>query len=103
VERALHRHGLTMSVGLTMASNTALKSAAMAGIGPVVLSEMALHTELGTGQLVRVEVADLSLRRPLSAVLRPTDPTPAGVTALLSVVGVRPDRPSREPTRPTSG
>jgi DNA-binding transcriptional LysR family regulator len=87
VERALRRQGLTMSVGLTMASNTALKSAAMAGIGPVVLSEQALRTELAAGRLDRVAVTDLSLRRPLSAVLRGTERIPPGVTALLSVVG----------------
>jgi len=100
VEGALRRRGLTMTVGLTMASNTALKSAAMAGIGPVVLSELALHAELGSGQLVRVGLSDLPLRRPLSAVLRATERTPPGVTALLSVVGVTPDRPPREAPRP---
>ena len=34
VERALNRRGLEASLGLVMASNTALRSAAVAGIGP---------------------------------------------------------------------
>jgi DNA-binding transcriptional LysR family regulator len=86
VERALNRLGLEVSLGLVMASNTALRSAAVAGIGPVVLSELTLRTELASGQLVRIEVNDLPLRRPLSAVWRRAETPSAGAAALLAVV-----------------
>jgi DNA-binding transcriptional LysR family regulator len=86
VERALDRLGLEVSLGLVMASNTALRSAAVAGIGPVVLSELTLRTELASGQLVRIEVNDLPLRRPLSAVWRRAEILSVGAAALLAVV-----------------
>ncbi len=85
VERALKRTGAEVTLGLVMASNTALRSAAIAGIGPVVLSELALHGELASGELVRVDVGDLPLRRPLTAVWRRTEKPSAGAAALLAV------------------
>lgn len=85
VERALGRLGLEVSLGLAMASNTALSSAAVAGIGPVVLSELALRREFASGQLIRVAVHDLQLRRPLSAVWRHAENPSAGAAAILAV------------------
>lgn len=90
VQTALQEAGLELSAGLVMASNTALKSAALAGMGPVVLSDLALAGELASGQLVQVPVAELPLRRPLSAVWRRGEQLPPGVTTLLKVaVGSR--------------
>ena len=85
LERALRRHGLGLTLGMAMASNTALKSAALAGMGPVVLSEVALAGELAAGTLVRVEVPDLPLRRPLTAVWRRDEPLSPGAAALVAV------------------
>ncbi len=86
LEHALRRQGLELNPGFTMASNTALKSAAVAGMGPVVLSELALAGEISSGQLVRVEVADLDLRRPLTAVWRRHEQLTAGAADLLQLV-----------------
>ena len=86
IERALQAKGLGITLGLEMASNTALKFAALAGIGPVVLSELALHGEFDTGALVRVAVTDLDLRRPLCAVMRRDVKPSAAVAGLLAVV-----------------
>lgn len=85
IESALARAGLDLSPGPVMASNTALKSAALAGMGPVVLSDLTLATEIATGQLVRVRVLDLPLRRPLSAVWRREETLSPAAVALLEV------------------
>lgn len=83
LDDALSRHGLTLTTGLTLASNAALKSSALAGIGPVVLSELALNHEFVSGQLVRVAVSTLPLRRPLTAVwLGSEQPSPAAIEFL---------------------
>ena len=87
LERALRRHGLGLTVAMAMASNTALKSAALAAMGPVVLSELALSGELAAGTLVRVLVPELPLRRPLTAVWRRGEPLSVGASALVTVAG----------------
>jgi DNA-binding transcriptional LysR family regulator len=87
VDTALKREGLELSPGLVMASNTALKSAALAGMGPVVLSDLALASELEHGQLVQVRLSDLTLRRPLSAVWRRDEPLSPSAASLLEVAG----------------
>jgi DNA-binding transcriptional LysR family regulator len=85
LERALGEKGLRISAGLVMGSNTALKSAAMTGMGPVVLSERSLTAELEAGLLVRVPIEDLALRRPLTAVWRRNKRVTPGVSALIDV------------------
>lgn len=85
LEYALGRHGLKPSPGFVMASNTALKSAAVAGMGPIVLSERALAGEIASGQLLQVRVAELELSRPLTAVWRRNEPLPAAATGLIQV------------------
>jgi DNA-binding transcriptional LysR family regulator len=85
LEHALRQHGLGLTAGLEMASNTALTAAARSGMGPVVLSELALAAELRAGHLVAVPVDDLPLRRPLTAVWRRDRAGSAGVVTLLRV------------------
>lgn len=87
LERGLARHRLSPTVALAMASNTALKAAALSGIAPVVLSGLALQAELDSGRLARVNVAELDLRRPLTAVWRRDRPVSSATAALLSVAG----------------
>ncbi|SEK74811.1 LysR family transcriptional regulator [Streptacidiphilus jiangxiensis] len=53
---------------LTLASTTALKSAATSGAGPAVLSELAVVDELAGGRLKAVPLADVVLERPLRAI-----------------------------------
>ncbi|WP_035847332.1 LysR substrate-binding domain-containing protein [Kitasatospora azatica] len=62
---------------LELASTTALKAAALAGAGPVCLSELAVADELATRRLVEVPLTGLDLRRPLRAVW-PTGRRPVG-------------------------
>ena len=51
-----------------LSSTTAIKSAVMAGIGPAVLSSLAVAAEVAAGTLRAVRVAGLDLRRELHAV-----------------------------------
>ena len=85
IEHAFQRQGIELAPSLVMASNTALKSAAVAGMGAVVVSELALVNEIAAGQLVEVRVAEMDLRRPLSSVWRREDTLSAGAAALLKV------------------
>jgi DNA-binding transcriptional LysR family regulator len=51
-------------------STTALVGAALAGVGPAVVSVLSIRAELETGQLISVPV-ELDLSRPLNAIWRP--------------------------------
>jgi DNA-binding transcriptional LysR family regulator len=51
-----------------LSSTTAIKSAVAAGIGPAVLSSLAVAPELAAGTLRAVKVTDLDLSRRLLAV-----------------------------------
>lgn len=88
LEQSLARRGLDLSPGLELASNTALKSSALAGIGPVVLARVALAAELEAGALVAVPT-ELELRRPLHAVWRRDRQPSAAALALLQVAEAR--------------
>ncbi|MGH3328188.1 MAG: LysR family transcriptional regulator, partial [Streptomycetales bacterium] len=57
---------------LELASTTAIKEAVAAGAGAAVLSLLAVEHELRDGELVRVPVRDIALRRQLRAVWRRT-------------------------------
>ncbi len=85
IDDALARVGLELTPSMTLASNSALKSSAMAGIAPAVLSALAVTEELRAGLLVAVEVAGIDLRRPLSVVWREGRQLPAPAEALLRV------------------
>ncbi|GAA1966920.1 LysR family transcriptional regulator [Kitasatospora viridis] len=81
---------------LELASTTALKAAALAGAGPVCLSELAVADELATRRLVEVALADLDLRRPLRAVW-PAGQRPAGPARelLALTASTAPESPKR--------
>lgn len=83
LESALAAHGLTLTPGTTLASNAALKAAAAAGVGPVVLSELSLRPELAERRLVGVEVTGLDLGRDFWAVIRPHDTLPEAARAVM--------------------
>lgn len=68
IERAIAGAGEQFEPGLELASNTALKSAALAGIGPAVLPAIAAAHELLEGELVEVPLVGIDLTRPLTIV-----------------------------------
>lgn len=67
---------------LEMSSTTAIKSAVMEGVGPAVLSSLAVAPELAAGRLVAVEVEGLELCRQLRAIW------PCGRMLMASVDGL---------------
>jgi DNA-binding transcriptional LysR family regulator len=89
-ERALRTAGIGESAGalLEMSSTTAIKAAAIGGIGPAVLSIHAVEADLATRALIRVEVSDLDLHRALRAVW-PAGRTPRGPASDLLTIATR--------------
>ncbi|MCP2243825.1 LysR family transcriptional regulator [Lentzea aerocolonigenes] len=89
-EHALEVAGVAESAGplLEMSSTTAIKAAAIGGIGPAVLSLHTVATDIATRTLVRVEVGDLDLRRALRAVW-PSGRTPRGPASDLLTIATR--------------
>ena len=68
LDLAMASRGLTLRSGMVMTSNSALRAAAASGVGPVVLSRMAVAGEVELSRLRIVPVTGLELRRPLTAV-----------------------------------
>lgn len=68
LEEALRREGHHLVPGLVMASNNGLTHAAIAGMGPVALSERALEANLRLGELRAVPLDGVFLLRPLTAI-----------------------------------
>ena len=86
IEQALAERGLRLRPGLEMASNTGLRAAAVAGMGPVVLSSLALAADVCDGRLVAVAVPGLDLGRPFTAAWRRDATLSSGARALLAAV-----------------
>ena len=61
-------HGPLTAPVLELSSTTAIKNAVINGIGPAVLSSLAVTTELASGALIAVPIRQLDLRRGLRAV-----------------------------------
>lgn len=77
IELALRSRGLTLTVSLELGSTEAIKRAVVAGMGLAIVSLAAVATELRAGQLVRLEIPELSLDRQLTrlnVVGRPLSP-----------------------------
>ncbi|TLF73550.1 LysR family transcriptional regulator [Nocardia cyriacigeorgica] len=72
------RPGVQPAVALELSSTTAIKTAVAAGVGPAVLSSLAVAAEVAAGTLVAPAVTGLDLDRVLRAVwpagTRPTGP-----------------------------
>ncbi len=86
LEHALAREGLAASVAVELASTTAIKSAVAAGLGPAVLSRLAVAVELADRRLVTVPVAGLNLTRSIRAVWRARSELSAPARALLGAI-----------------
>ena len=68
LESALEQERLTLAPGMELGSTTAIKAAVVEGIGPAVLSHLAVRSEVGDGRLVVVPTSGLDLRRTIRAV-----------------------------------
>ncbi|MCR1784958.1 LysR family transcriptional regulator [Nocardioides carbamazepini] len=87
LEEALGSEGHELQPGLVMASNSGLTHAAMAGMGPVALSERALEAHLRLDELRAVPLDHLALVRPLTAVWLSDSPLPDAAARLLAAAG----------------
>jgi DNA-binding transcriptional LysR family regulator len=70
LEHQLHATGhdpLTAPI-LELSSTTAIKNAVISGIGPAVLSSLAVTNELASGTLIAIPIRQLDLRRALRAI-----------------------------------
>ncbi|MDN5743935.1 MAG: LysR family transcriptional regulator [Nocardioidaceae bacterium] len=71
-------------IALEASSTAALIGAAAAGVGPAVVSALAVRSELETGRL-RSVATELDLRRPLTAVWREGERLSEGAARLLAI------------------
>jgi DNA-binding transcriptional LysR family regulator len=77
---------LSARIAMELGTSAAVRSAIAMGVGPGVLSRLAVRDDLVLGRLVTVEVAGPPLKRPLTAVWRPDrDPLPPEGARLLAV------------------
>jgi DNA-binding transcriptional LysR family regulator len=73
-------------IAMELGTSAAVRSAIAAGVGPGVLSRLAVRDDLVLGRLVAIEVAGPPLTRPLTAVWRhDLDPLPPEGVRLLAV------------------
>jgi DNA-binding transcriptional LysR family regulator len=71
---------------MELGTSAAVRSAIAEGVGPGVLSRLAVRDDLVLGRLVAIEVAGPPLKRQLTAVWRPDlDPLPPEGARLLAV------------------
>jgi DNA-binding transcriptional LysR family regulator len=69
LDRAMSERGLDWAEPMfELGSTTAIKNAALQGIGPAVVSALAVKNELRAGDLVAIAIDDLDLERDLQAV-----------------------------------
>jgi DNA-binding transcriptional LysR family regulator len=77
---------LSARIAMELGTSAAVRSAIAMGVGPGVLSRLAVRDDLVLGRLVAVEVAGPPLKRQLTAVWRPDrDPLPPEGARLLAV------------------
>lgn len=65
VERALAARGMSIRPAIALGSTEAIKRAVAAGLGVAIVPRMAMGLELAAKKIARVQVKDLSIRRPL--------------------------------------
>jgi DNA-binding transcriptional LysR family regulator len=68
LERALDSSGLAATPLAELGSTTAIKAAVAGGLGPAVLSRLAVRVEVADGRLIEVATVNLDLRRSIRAV-----------------------------------
>jgi DNA-binding transcriptional LysR family regulator len=72
-------------IAMELGTSAAVRSAIAAGVGPGVLSRLAVRDDLVLGRLVAVDVAGPPLIRELTAVWKPDEPLPPEGQRLLAV------------------
>jgi DNA-binding transcriptional LysR family regulator len=85
LEQLMETHGGLARPALELASTTAIKAAVATGGAPAVVSHLAVRHEVAEGRLVRVEVADLLLRRYFRATWSAARPPKGSASALMTL------------------
>jgi DNA-binding transcriptional LysR family regulator len=86
-ERALAQAGLTVRPVMELGSTEAIKGGVVAGVGLAIVSRLTVRSELESGRLAVVPLADLSIRQPVHLVqLRGKDRS-AAAREFLSLLG----------------
>jgi DNA-binding transcriptional LysR family regulator len=94
---------LRPQVAMELGTSAAVRSAIAAGVGPGVLSRLAVRDDLVLGRLVAIEIEGPPLTRQLTAVWRPDhNPLPPEAVRLLATAG-RPEPRGRQPGRGPAG
>ncbi len=83
---------LRPEIAMELGTSAAVRSAIAAGVGPGVLSRLAVRDDLVLGRLVAVELAGPPLTRQLTAVWKPDDALPPEGRRLLAVARGRAGR-----------
>ena len=77
---------LSARIAMELGTSAAVRSAIAEGVGPGVLSRLAVRDDLVLGRLVAIEIAGPPLTRQLTAIWRPDlDPLPPEAARLLAV------------------
>jgi DNA-binding transcriptional LysR family regulator len=88
VETRLQRHGVRAGYIVEFGSTEAIKQAAVHGGGVAWLPRVCMPRELAAGELVRLPVKSLTIRRPLSVIRRSDGYTAPAAEAFLEVLNV---------------
>jgi LysR family transcriptional regulator, low CO2-responsive transcriptional regulator len=88
VETRLQRHGVRPGYIVEFGSTEAIKQAAVHGGGVAWLPRVCMPRELAAGELVRLPVKSLTIRRPLSVIRRSDGYTAPATEAFLEVLSV---------------
>lgn len=88
VETRLQRHGVRPGYIVEFGSTEAIKQAAVHGGGVAWLPRVCMPRELAAGELVRLPVKPLTIRRPLSVIRRSDGYTAPATEAFLEVINV---------------
>jgi DNA-binding transcriptional LysR family regulator len=102
VERVLEERGLRVSPVMSLGSTEAIKRAVAGGVGVAIVSELSITLEVAARRLVKLNVPDLSISRPLYRLRIEGHSESPAATAFMKMVGdaLRPQRGSRSGRQP---
>lgn len=87
IEQVLLQRDVTVTPLLTLPDNEAIKQMVMSGVGAAVVSALAVHRELLSGDLIRVPIADVELHPALSLVMRKDKQLSRAAEAFCALLG----------------
>jgi DNA-binding transcriptional LysR family regulator len=88
LERSLQRLGLAVTPAVELGSTTAIKAAVESGLGPAVLSHLAVSADIDGGRLIAVPIEGIDLSRSIRAVWLRSQPLSRPASRLLAQVTV---------------